>query len=64
MIIDMIAHDRGDYRHTMGHKHLGFSRVSLETLARGAGFMHMEYRELPREPEARGPGLFVATLRG
>jgi ubiquinone/menaquinone biosynthesis C-methylase UbiE/DNA-binding transcriptional ArsR family regulator len=64
MVIDMIAHDRADYRQTMGHKHLGFTRASLDALARGAGFTEIEYRELPREPEAKGPGLFVATLRG
>lgn len=61
MVIDMVAHDRGEYRQTMGHKHLGFSRAGFEALMREAGFGAVQYRELPREPEAKGPGLFVGT---
>lgn len=61
MVIDMVAHDRGEYRQTMGHKHLGFPRPGFEALMREAGFGAVQYRELPREPEAKGPGLFVGT---
>ncbi|XVJ60101.1 MAG: metalloregulator ArsR/SmtB family transcription factor [Tepidisphaera sp.] len=63
MIIDMVAHDRDDYRQTMGHKHLGFSKANLGAAMGAAGFREFEYRELPRETEARGPGLFVARGR-
>jgi hypothetical protein len=63
MIIDMVAHDRDDYRQTMGHKHLGFSKANLGAAMAAAGFREFEYRELPRETEARGPGLFVARGR-
>lgn len=61
MVVDMVGHDRGEYRQTMGHKHLGFSRAGFEALMREAGFGAVQYRELPREPEAKGPGLFVGT---
>jgi SAM-dependent methyltransferase len=62
-IVDMVAHDREDYRRTMGHRHLGFSKDQMVTLLKGAGFSHTLYYDLPAEPEARGPGLFVATGR-
>jgi 2-polyprenyl-3-methyl-5-hydroxy-6-metoxy-1,4-benzoquinol methylase len=61
-VVDMVAHDRGDWRHTMGHAHLGFDRDSLETLARGAGLSLPSFRLLPPAPEAQGPPLFVAVL--
>ncbi len=62
-IIDMVAHDRDEYRRTMGHRHQGFSKkVMLGHLAT-AGFIGSTYYELPAEPAARGPGLFVATGR-
>jgi hypothetical protein len=47
----------------MGHKHLGFSKAGMTQLLKASGFADVHYRELPTEPEARGPGLFVATAR-
>ncbi len=63
MVIDMVGHGRDEYRQTMGHKHLGFGKSEIESAMGVAGFVDIEYRELPREPEARGPGLFVARGR-
>ena len=63
LIVDMVEHNRADYRHTMGHQHLGFSKDALAHLLAAAGFTDTTYRELPTEPDARGPGLFVATAR-
>ncbi len=63
LIVDMVAHDRSQYRHTMGHRHLGFSRSRISELFDSAGFESSRYAELPGEPEARGPSLFVATAR-
>jgi SAM-dependent methyltransferase len=61
LIVDMVAHDRDEYRHTMGHQHLGFSKDSVTSLFGAAGFVDVNYRELPGDGEAKGPGLFVAT---
>lgn len=61
LLVDMVRHDRAEYRQTMGHKHLGFSRQSIESMFQTAGLAELSYRELPGEPDARGPGLFVAT---
>lgn len=63
VLLDMVAHDRADYRQTMGHKHLGFARAGVESMLSAAGFGKIEHRELPRDTSARGPGLFAAIGR-
>jgi 2-polyprenyl-3-methyl-5-hydroxy-6-metoxy-1,4-benzoquinol methylase len=62
VLLDMVAHDREDYRSTMGHQHLGFGRVEIEALALGAGLVLRSWAALPPDPLAQGPGLFVAGL--
>lgn len=61
VILDMVEHDRVDYRQTMGHHHLGFSEETVRTLLDEAGFDRVSWRRLPATPAARGPGLFVAV---
>ncbi|MBS0188150.1 MAG: metalloregulator ArsR/SmtB family transcription factor [Planctomycetes bacterium] len=63
LVVDMLRHDRSEYRHLMGHQHLGFSREDMESRFEAAGLEPMTFRELPIDPDARGPGLFVATAR-
>ncbi len=63
MIVDMVAHDREMYRHTMGHLHLGFDEKDLRRWAQGAGLGTIRVRRLRPDTESKGPGLFVATLR-
>lgn len=63
LVVDMVAHDREEYRRTMGHQHLGFSRGRMEELMRGAGLERVRYRELSGEVESKGPGLFVCAGR-
>ncbi|MEI7656734.1 MAG: metalloregulator ArsR/SmtB family transcription factor [Phycisphaerae bacterium] len=62
-IVDMVPHDRSEYRHSMGHVHQGFSRKQVMSLLTGAGFGRCTHHELPAEPDSRGPGLFVASGR-
>lgn len=62
VILDMVEHDREDYRSTMGHQHLGFSEKGLGLLAEGAGMKLRSWRLLPPDPVAQGPGLFVAVV--
>jgi len=61
LIVDMVAHNREDYKRTMGHKHLGFSRDEMNLLMERAGLRDVRYVELPVEPMAKGPGLFVCV---
>lgn len=62
VVVDMRAHDRRDWRHTMGHRHLGFDRAALVELARERGLDLVAWRDLPPAPEAQGPPLFLAVF--
>ena len=65
LVVDMFEHDRSEYRHTMGHRHLGFSGQKMGRLMSGAGLGEVRITPLPSAPDARGPGLFVARgVRG
>ena len=61
MVIDMLAHTRDEYRQTMGHRRLGFREDEARALLEGAGFAKIRVTALPVDPDAKGPGLFVAT---
>lgn len=62
VIVDMVAHDRDDYRRRMGHLHLGFSEDDVATMATAAGLTVQRWTVLPPDPDATGPALFVAVL--
>lgn len=61
LVADMTPHDREGYRNEMGHVWLGFSKDRLRGWLRSAGYEAMVHRDLPPDPEARGPALFTAT---
>ncbi|MDP7070757.1 MAG: ArsR family transcriptional regulator [Phycisphaerales bacterium] len=61
LIIDMARHERSEYRDTMGHLHLGFGESEVTAWCRDAGLSDARYALLPPDPDALGPGLFVAT---
>ena len=63
LVIDMSRHDRHEYRREMGHKHLGFTHEEIRVMFAEAGFGDPLIRELPGEPDAKGPGLFAAAAR-
>jgi ArsR family transcriptional regulator len=63
VILDMLPHEREDYRQTMGHVWLGISEKQLTQWLRSAGFGDVRWRSLPPESKAKGPSLFVATAR-
>jgi len=63
LIVEMLEHQRAEYRQRMGHKHLGFDPDVFGGMMRDAGFRDVRTRVLPTEPKATGPGLFVATGR-
>ncbi len=64
VVVDMVEHDREDYRDTMGHQHLGFAEATVAALAAGAGLRVRSWRVLAADPAAQGPALFVAILGG
>ena len=63
LIVDMVAHDREEYRHTMGHRHLGFDAREIERWARAAGLRDVSVQRLRPDTASRGPGLFAAAMR-
>ncbi|RME25015.1 MAG: methyltransferase domain-containing protein [Deltaproteobacteria bacterium] len=63
VIVDMVEHDRVDLQATMGHQHPGFSRETIAALAESTGLSLRRWQVLPPDPDAQGPGLFVAVLR-
>ncbi len=61
LVIDMVEHERDTYHRTMGHVWLGFDEDRITSLLEEAGLTQPRYVELPRDPVARGPGLFTCT---
>ena len=62
LVVDMLPHDRADYRQTMGHVWLGFAAEQISTWATSAGFRTVRHAALPTSSQAKGPSLFTAVL--
>ena len=63
LIVDMLVHDREQYRQEMGHVWLGFAEKRILGFLSQAGLASTRFHPLPPDPEAKGPNLFVATAR-
>jgi ArsR family transcriptional regulator len=63
LVVDMVAHDREQYRQQMGHVWLGFSDDHVRRLLDQAGFTDVRLDPCEAGPKARGPGLFLAVAR-
>ena len=61
VIVDLLPHDRDDFRRQLGQTRNGFDPTELEQLLTEAGFSAVATRPLPPEPAAKGPALFLAT---
>jgi ubiquinone/menaquinone biosynthesis C-methylase UbiE/DNA-binding transcriptional ArsR family regulator len=61
LVVDMLPHDRENYRQQMGHVWLGFSEAHLQRLLNESGINDVRIVALPADVKARGPALFVAT---
>jgi ArsR family transcriptional regulator len=61
LIVDLLPHDRSEYRESMGHVWQGFSRAELEPWLAAAGMRLARFQPLAGDPDAEGPELFVAT---
>ena len=60
LIVDMLPHERDEYRATMGHLWLGFDEGQLTAWLGDAGLAVVRIVPLPPAPHAKGPGLFTA----
>ena len=63
VIIDMMPHEREEFRERMGHAWLGFGEEQLGEWMAKTGFESVRYQPLPTAPETKGPALFAATGR-
>ena len=63
VVVDLLRHDREEFRRQMGQQCLGFEPASLEALARDAGFERATARALPPEPQAKGPALLLLSAQ-
>src|SRR5258706_5998494 len=61
LAVDMLPHDRENYRQQMGHAWLGFSEEHTTRLLGDAGFESITIVALPPDAKSKGPALFVAT---
>ena len=61
VIVDLLAHDRDDFRRRMGQRHTGFAPATMERLMKEAGLNYIRVNPLPPEAEAKGPALFAAA---
>jgi len=60
LVVDMLPHDRAEYRQEMGHVWLGFEPDEVTRWLRDAGLDEIKLRQLPTDMAAKGPALFAA----
>lgn len=63
LVVDMLPHERAEYRQRMGHVWLGFAEEQVSRWLAEAGFSGIRVRRLPPDPAVKGPLLFAATAR-
>jgi SAM-dependent methyltransferase len=64
VVVDLLRHDREEFRRQMGQTSLGFEPEEIEQLLGEAGLGVSACRPLPPEPGAKGPALLLAAARG
>jgi ArsR family transcriptional regulator len=63
LLVDMLPHDRAEYRQTMGHVWLGFDTEQIVQWGLEAGFRSVRAHALPAASQVKGPSLFAAVLQ-
>jgi ArsR family transcriptional regulator len=63
VVVDLVAHDRDDFRRRMGQQVAGFEPGELARALERAGFVEARVRELEPEPGASGPALLLASAQ-
>jgi ArsR family transcriptional regulator len=63
IVVDMLPHDRAEYRRAMGHVWQGFDEAELGAWLGEADFESFRYHVLPADTKAKGPTLFAASAR-
>ena len=61
IVVDLLPHDRDDFRRQTGQLHAGFDPKEVNELLTAAGLSPAQNYGLPPEPGVKGPALFLAT---
>jgi ArsR family transcriptional regulator len=61
VVVDLLRHDREEFRRQMGQESSGFEPDALQGLLEGAGLQDVHCRPLAPEPQAKGPALVLAA---
>jgi SAM-dependent methyltransferase len=61
VVLDLLRHDREEFRRRLGQHCLGFDEAELEARLASAGFDSIHCRALPPDPQAKGPALVLAS---
>jgi len=60
VIIDLLRHDRDDFRRQLGQKWPGFESGEIQKMMTQAGLKNVTVTPLPPDRDAKGPALFMA----
>jgi ArsR family transcriptional regulator len=63
LVVDMLPHERVEYRARMGHQWLGFAEAELAGWLESAGYVPGRAVQLPPDRQAKGPPLFALGAR-
>jgi SAM-dependent methyltransferase len=61
VVVDLLPHDRDDFRRQLDQLRMGFGEEELNSLFSAAGFADVRIAPLTPESQAKGPALFIAT---
>ncbi len=61
VVVDLLRHDRDEFRREMGQARLGFGADEMVRMMRRAGLAEVTARALAPEPQAKGPALLLAA---
>lgn len=59
VVVDLMLHDRDDFRRSLGQRSMGFIPETLAQLFTDAGLVHASCRSLKPAPDAKGPTLLL-----
>lgn len=60
VVLDLLRHDREEFRQRLGQHHPGFAEDELREGLAAAGLVRADARALPPDPQAKGPALILA----
>jgi ArsR family transcriptional regulator len=61
VVVDLLRHDREEFRRSMGQRSMGFTAETLNRLLIDHGLVRPRCRSLTPPPEATGPALLLGT---